>query len=265
MAELLLGNMFDLLPGKWKGKVDLVFTDPPYLISKKNKKFINYMNPGHGDVNLDFGEWDYEFDLEKFVDIVYDLLNEDGQFIVWTSEQLSGKYRDYCGEKGMHVKQTLIWVKTNPIPNALLMGYRQSTEMMLWVSKNKLRRNSPNFNFLNQQRMTNVFYAPIVGGKERLKTSKQDKDGKYLTHPTQKPLSICRDIIINHSKQDGLVIDPFMGVGTIPLSAINERRDYVGVEIDPDYYNVAVERLKYFEKWTNYFPIETKQKNKNLI
>ncbi len=252
MGELLQGNTFDLLPGKWAGKVDLVYTDPPYLISKKNKKFINYMNPGHGDVNLDFGEWDYEFDLEAFVDIVYELLNDDGQFVVWTSEQLSGKYRDYCGEKGMHVKQTLIWVKTNPIPNALLMGYRQSTEMMLWVSKNKLRRDSPNFNFLNQQRMTNVFYAPIVGGNERLKLMKK---GESVTHPTQKPLAICRDIIINHSRKGGLVVDPFMGVGTIPLAAANEGRDYVGVEIDPDYFKVANDRLSSMDKWTYYFPV----------
>ena len=252
MGDLLNGDTYNLLPGKWKGKVDLVFTDPPYLISKKNKKFINYMNPGHGDVNLDFGEWDYKFDLEGFVDIVYDLLNEDGQFVVWTSEQLSGKYRDYCGEKGMFVKQTLIWVKTNPIPNQLLMGYRQSTEMMLWVSKNKLRRNSPNFNFLNQQRMTNVFYAPIVGGNERLKLI---KDNKSVTHPTQKPLGVCRDIIINHSKKGGLVVDPFMGVGTIPLSAAIEGRDYVGIEIDPDYYKVAVNRLTGVDKWKAYFPV----------
>ncbi len=159
-------------------------------------------------------------------------MKDDGSIIVWTSEQLYGKYREWA-EKNMHPKQLLIWVKKNPLPQFRLVGYRQATELMFWVLKNKNTKKNPNFLFQTQKEMTNVFYAPIVGGKERTE------------HPTQKPLSITTKIIKTHCREGGIVLDPFLGSGTTAVACKKLGRHYIGIEINPEYVKIANERLNF--------------------
>jgi DNA modification methylase len=132
----------------------------------------------------------------------------------------------------MYPKQLLIWVKTNPIPQFRLVGYRQATELMFWALKNKNKKNNPNFLFKGQREMTNVFYAPIVGGKER------------TSHPTQKPLSITEKIISTHCREGGVVLDPFLGSGTTAVAAQRLKRNFIGIEISSEYCKIANDRLR---------------------
>lgn len=229
--RLFHGDAFTIDMSQYKGQVDLVYTDPPYLVSHKNLIYRDYRSGKNGNISYDHGDWDYDFDVGKFMRIAYDLLNDDGQLIIWTSEQLYGEYRHAAVELGMLTKQMLIWVKDNPIPQFRLMAYRQATELMIWISKRKLTKKNPNFIFGRQRDMTNVFHAPIVAGRER------------LDHPTQKPLSICRQIVRTHCRPGGIVVDPFMGVGTIPYAALVEGRHYVGVEKDESYFRAAEMRI----------------------
>jgi len=209
----------------------LLFSDPPYNISQKNKIFRDYRNGKNGDIKMDFGEWDYNFKIEPFLEEGKRVLRDDGSIIVWTSEQLYGEYRKWFA-KNMYPKQLLIWVKTNPLPQFRLVGYRQATELMFWALKKKNTKNNKNFLFQSQKEMTNVFYAPIVGGKERTK------------HPTQKPLSITKEIIKRHCRKNGIVLDPFMGSGTVAVACKELDRNYIGIELNPDYVKIAEERLK---------------------
>lgn len=210
--------------------VDLVFTDPPYNISQKNKIFRDYRSGKRGDIRMDFGSWDYGFETEPFLKESKRVLRDDGSVIVWTSEQLYGKYRDWF-EKNMYPKQLLVWVKNNPLPQFRLVGYRQATELMFWALKNKNTKDNPNFLFQSQREMTNVFHAPIVGGKER------------TSHPTQKPLSITKKIIQRHCKKGGLVLDPYMGSGTVGVACKEMDRRFVGIEIDEKYFKIAERRV----------------------
>ena len=62
-------------------------------------------------------------------------------------------------------------------------------------------------------------------------------------HPTQKPLKMCQVIVQGYCPVDGVVFDPFMGSGTIPVAAKTTGRKYIGVEINESYYNMAQNRL----------------------
>jgi DNA modification methylase len=213
-----------------------VHTDPPYNISQKNKIFRDYRNGNNGDIVMDFGAWDYGFDCFPFLVESKRILNDDGSIIVWTSEQLYGTYLAWFAEH-MYPQQLMVWVKSNPLPQFRLIGYRQATELLYWALKNKNTKRNPNFLFQTQQEMVNVFYAPIVGGKERVRS----KDGKR--HPTQKPLAITEKIIQRHCRVDGLVVDPFMGVGTTLVAAKKLNRRALGIELSQDYCDMAIERL----------------------
>jgi len=211
--------------------VDLVFTDPPYNISQKGKIFRNYRNGKNGDINMDFGEWDYGFDMIPFLQEAKRILKENGSVIVWTSEQLYGDYRKWFAEN-MYPKQLLVWVKTNPLPQFRLVGYRQATELMFWALKKKNTKDNENFIFSTQKEMTNVFYHHIVGGKERTK------------HPTQKPLKIIKQIVKTHCKVGGIVLDPFIGSGTTAVACVQTGRNFIGYEINKEYYDIAVGRIQ---------------------
>jgi DNA modification methylase len=220
--------------------VDLVFTDPPYNISHKGQIFRDYRSGTEHNINMDFGEWDYEFDPIPFLIEAKRLLKANGSIIVWTSEQLYGKYREWFAQN-MYPKQLLVWVKQNPPPEFRLVKYRQATELMFWAMKNKNYKANPNFIFGAQRDMTNVWITPIVGGNERLE------------HPTQKPLSVCRDIVRNHCQEGGIVLDPYTGSGTIPVACIETNRNFIGMEIDPKYFAMAEKRIKLIQDQGKFF------------
>lgn len=211
--------------------VDLVFTDPPFNISQRNKICRDSRKGEGGDIKFDFGEWDYNFNPILFLEESKRILNDNGSIIVWTSEQLFGLYRNWFQEN-MYPKQLLIWVKTNPLPQFRLVGYRQATELLYWALKKKNTKSNPNFNFLSQKEMTNVFYAPIVVGKERTK------------HPNQKPLSITKEIIRRHCRKEGVVVDSFFGSGTTLKGCKDLSRYGIGFETKRKYCDMAVKRVR---------------------
>lgn len=70
-------------------------------------------------------------------------------------------------------------------------------------------------------------------------------------HPTEKPVSLMRHLI---SKcPTGPVIDPFMGSGSSGVAAVLEGRDFIGVEIDPDYFAVACKRIEDAQRQGDFF------------
>lgn len=228
--KIIQGDCLQIMKGIPDKSIDLVLTDPPYNISQKNKIFRDYRNGKNGDIKMNFGEWDYNFNIEPFLIESKRILKYNGSVIVWTSEQLYGKYREWFS-KNMHPKQLLVWVKTNPLPQFRLVGYRQATELMFWALKNKNTKDNENFIFQKQKEMNNVFYSPIVGGKERTE------------HPTQKPLSIISEIVKRHCRLNGIVLDPFLGSGTTACACKMLDRNYIGIEISPEYCAIARQRV----------------------
>jgi DNA modification methylase len=75
---------------------------------------------------------------------------------------------------------------------------------------------------------TNVFTDLVEGG---------------TGHPFEKPISLIRRLILNHSNPGDIILDPFMGSGTVPLVAKDLSRQYIGVELSPEYFKIAEERV----------------------
>jgi DNA modification methylase len=223
--------------------IDLCFCDPPYNVSHKGKIFKDYRRK-NGDevrsqVSYDYGKWDYGYDPIPFLNAAADKLVDGGSFVIFTSEQLYGVYRQWAEDReDMLPKQQLIWLKSNPVPNFRKVSHRQATELMIWISKGKISTKNPNFIFTTQQDSVNYRFAPICGGRERVKDPVTGK-----RHPNQKPLSICEWVISMHCREHGLVVDPYCGVGSIPLAAKQLNRRFVGNDLDESYLSLAKTRL----------------------
>jgi site-specific DNA-methyltransferase (adenine-specific)/modification methylase len=67
---------------------------------------------------------------------------------------------------------------------------------------------------------------------------------KEPTHPTQTPVKLLSHLIKIASNEGDMVLDPFMGVGSTGIAAIQNNRKFIGIELEKNYYDVSVSRFK---------------------
>ncbi|WRC70180.1 site-specific DNA-methyltransferase [Helicobacter pylori] len=208
-------------------KVDAIITDPPYNISVKNNFSTLKSAKRQG---IDFGEWDKNFKLLEWIKRYAPLVNPNGCIIIFCSYRFVSHIADFLEENGFVVKDFIQWVKTNPMPRNIYRRYVQDTEFALWAVKKKAKWvfNKPkNEKYLRPL----ILKSPVVGGLERVK------------HPTQKSLALMEKIISIHTNPNDIVLDPFMGSGTTGLACKNLKRNFIGIELEKEYFQIAKKRL----------------------
>lgn len=127
-------------------------------------------------------------------------------------------------ECGFHFIKSLIWNKGNKI-----MGqyYMSQFEYILFFRKGKGIR-------INNCGTSDILSVP--------NTKSKDENGKNL-HDTEKPVELMQILVENSSKENDIVIDPFMGIGSTGLACVNTNRKFIGIELDNNYYDIAKNRL----------------------
>jgi len=229
---LIQGDCLKILSKIPDESVDTVITDPPYNISEET---IPIYDTKKGKRVIQLNEsWD-KFTDEEFLDMIYRFINEvkrilksSGTFICFTSDRYLSYLRTYIRKIGMVYRQTCVWIKSNPVPQMRKVKFMYATELFFLVHKKK---GYDSFRWENGQH-PNVFYYPIVGGKERC-------------HPTQKPLWLIKELIIYSTKEGDTVLDPFLGSGTTMKACLELNRNCIGIEISKDYCeNIVIPRLK---------------------
>lgn len=119
----------------------------------------------------------------------------------------------------------IIWHKNNAVP--LFNGkYLTDKEYCLYFRKNSYC--CPK----NYEYAKTVYEIPI-----------NIKDKKDYNHPTIKPIEIIKKLILNSSHEGDLIFDPFLGSGTTAVACKQLNRQYIGFEIDKQYYDIANNRL----------------------
>ncbi len=206
-------------------KVNHIITDPPYNISKKNN-FKTLKNRS----GIDFGEWDKNFKLFEWIPKSLKLLEKDGSIIIFCS-YLSVSYIANILEKNdVNVKDILVWKKSNPMPRNVNRRYAQDMEFAIWGTKKGAKWVFNKNSNLPYQR--SLFEYPICAGKER------------TPHPTQKNLKLMMEIIKIHTNKNHLVFDPFMGSGTTGEACAILERNFIGIEKNKHFFEIAKKRLK---------------------
>lgn len=210
------------------GSIDLILTDPPYNLSKYSTGNIKLS--WRKDINNDLADWDKKiFEPADLIDDFTRILKPTGNIFAFTSYNLLGRWHEVFDPK-FDTFQYMVWHKTNPVPKIRRAGFLNSCELIICVW-NK----GHTWNFTNQKEMHNLIESPICMGKERLKNP---------MHPTQKPVKVLSHIVKLASNPGDLVFDPFMGVGSTGIAALNLGREFLGFEIDEIYFKAADKRLK---------------------
>ena len=228
MFQYLNEDCFTFLPKIESKSVDLILIDPPYEISRPTN-FQSGEETGRDTdrfrISMDFGEWDKNFSgLDKVIEEGYRILRDGGTFIcfydIWKITVLKESYEKHKYKQIRFIE----WLKTNPVPINSKINYLTNARE---IAVSAIKVSKPTF---NSSYDNGIYKYPIC----------QDR-GRF--HPTQKPLALMEDLIKKHSNENDVVLDCFAGSCTTGLAAINTNRQFLGCEIDPEYYQKSLERL----------------------
>ena len=207
--------------------IDLILTDPPYNLSQYSTGNMKF--DWRSDINNDVAEWDKNFDPIKIKDDFIRILKPTGNIFAFCSYNLIGKWHEIF-DPLFDTFQFFVWHKTNPVPKFRKAGFLNSCELIvcMWDKGHT-------WNFGKQSEMHNFFESPICMWPERLKNPK---------HPTQKPVGLLKHLIKIASNPGDVVLDPFMGVGSTGVAALETERKFIGIEIDKEYFKAAKKRIE---------------------
>ena len=200
-------------------QVDLIVTDPPYKTTKRGSsggtggmlKDEKFKNGNGGFKNNDINQLDW---LMK----CYKVLKDDKHIYIMTNNKNLSQTLIDIQTAGFKIFKTLVWAKDNCITN---MWYMDSHEYIIFARKGKAHK-------INNCGDRSVLNIPNVKNKN---------------HPSEKPTELFEKLVLNSSNENDTILDCFMGVGTLPIACINTKRNYVGIEIDEYYFNIAKERI----------------------
>jgi DNA modification methylase len=243
---LIQGDCLKVLPTIPDESVDLVLTDPPFMISsdlvikRNNLKKSKYKRAS--DISYQFGEWDYFENKEKYFEFTYNWLKEcirilrkGGALVTFFDKAKISYIWDFLEENGMKNRQILIWLKTNPTPRLRKVNFSTTSSFLVWSVK---KGGKQTFNYkIGYQ--TDYIFSPIVMGKEREQ------------HPTQKPEKVIETWMKYLSNEGDMILDPFLGSGTTMKVARDLKRSCIGIEINPKYIEICKKRLNWGSSLSN--------------
>jgi len=217
--------------------VDLIFADPPYNLSGSNFK-MKFTKSGGTDLNTNKGKWDHYSDLEfeeftkKWLAECFRILKKNGS--IWVAGSYHNIYlTGYLMKKlGFEILNEILWHKSDATPNLSCTRFVADHENFIWARKGK--GNIFNYDIMKK----------LNGGKQmRSMWTKGKTAGGKRIHPTQKPEWLLERVVSATSNPNSIVFDPFLGSGTTAVVAKRYGRQYLGAELDQDYYKKAVERI----------------------
>jgi len=249
--KIYLGDARDVLKGFPEKSVDLIVTSAPYDDLRK------YGNPK--------STWNREVFEGVAVELVKVL--KDGGVLVWIINDKTEKGSEtgtsfrqalHFMDLGLKLNDTMIWEKTNPLPQVKQPRYSQVFEYMFVFSKGVPKTFNPimepckcaglnyhstcknmggengrtkkNFNINKEKVASNIWEIAVAQNK--------------TSHPAVFPFEIAYRHILSWSNEGDIVLDPFIGSGTTALAAKELKRKYIGIEINEEYYNLTIDRLQ---------------------
>lgn len=215
--------------------VDLILTDPPYnlgnfMINRSTNlaKMRENFFANAGWDNLEFDEWVERMD--SFFEDAARIIKTGGSMIIFMSIIKVETIIKLAEKHGFYYKTTGIWHKLNPMPRNMNLHFVNSTEAWIYFT---YKKKTGTFN--NGNKMIHDFIeTSVVSNGEK-------KAGK---HPTQKPIALLEHFVKLLSNEGDLVVDPFMGSGSTGVVCKKLGRNFVGVEFDKEYYEIAQKRIE---------------------
>lgn len=224
--QLYQGDCLEIMKQIPEGKIDLLITDPPYKTitggdsnganSERPKGMLQGNRKLFKHQNIKISSWMPE---------IYRVLKEGSHCYIFTNSLNLQEMLNEATKAGFKLHNLLVWEKNNCTPSQY---YMKNCEYVLFLRKGKAKW----INNIGDSKTVHKFNN-IIGNK---------------LHPTEKPVDLIEYYLLNSSEPNDIVFDPFMGSGSTGEAAVKNNRNFVGIELDEKYFNIAKERLEKVEE-----------------
>lgn len=225
---IILGDSYKLIKDIPDNSIDLIYVDVPYLIAKGS----NIITKKTSELKKRIIKTDKELCMANIHDgFNYELLDEFLRIMknincfIWCSKDQILDILNFFKNNSDCTFQILTWNKTNPTPmtnNTFL----PDIEYCLYFRETGVRLND------GYELKSKWYSSPI---------NKADKH-RYK-HPTIKPLELVKRHLLHTTQKNDIVLDCFSGSGTTCVACKELNRRFIGIEIDPEYHKISMDRL----------------------
>lgn len=251
-----LGDCYELIKSIPDKSIDCIYVDVPYLYKiggagtseiaqRATKSRMELMGDYEFDCKLSnsenlriaknkknssqqFKDISSGFDYKTFIKEAFRIMKKCNMFI-WCSPMQILDIMNEIHKYNQNTITILTWDKTNPIPTTNNL-WLSDIEYCLYIRDSGIRLND------GYELKSKWYISPI-----------NQCDKEKFKHPTIKPLELVKRHLLHTTKPGGLVLDCFCGSGTTCVAAKETGRNFIGMEIDPEYYKIAVNRLNGIE------------------
>ena len=211
------GDCLELMKDIPDGSVDLVVTDPPYLMNYRSNRRVKNEKFKHIKNDVDSHNL-----ISEYIKECKRILKDDTAIYLFCSwHQIDFFKQEF--EKHFKLKNVIVWNKNNHGSGDLKGSYAPKHEFVLYGHKGR--------SLFRSKRIPDVIDCKKIPSNK-------------LTHPTEKPIDLLKTFIRNNSDEGSLVFDGFAGTGSTLLSAIETKRNFLGIEIEKEYVDIANKRIE---------------------
>ena len=220
MIQLYNGDCLELMKNIPDGSVDLVLTDPPYLCdysrhdskSRFSKKIANDENNSEN-----------EGMIEKYLQECYRIMKDNTAIYCFCNYKKIDFFKQQIEIAGFNLKNIIIWDKQRNGMGDLSTTFGYSYEFIIFASKGQPK--------IRGKRISDVWQFA------RVKTKEQE-------HQNQKPVDLLIQAIEKSTDEGEVVFDGFMGSGSCGVACVNTNRNFIGIELDAGYFEIAKKRIE---------------------
>ena len=215
LIELKQGDCLELMKEIPDHSIDMILTDPPYGIdfqsmrikdkSRRKDKILNDKKP-----------------FTEFIPELSRILKPTGSVMCFTRWDVQQEFIDRFNENDLKVRNVLIWDKVIHGMGDLKKAYGRRYESIIFHSANYFR--------FNGKRPQDIIRETRVAASK-------------LIHPNEKPLGLLEQLITQCTNEGETVLDLFMGSGSTGVACVNTNRNFIGYELDENYFNIAKKRI----------------------
>lgn len=247
LNQILAGDCVEVMNSLPAKSIDLIFADPPYNLQLQGELHRPNMTrvAGVEDAWDQFDSFEaYDAFTRRWLTACRRLIKPDGTIWVIGSYHNIFRVGAILQDLGFWILNDVVWIKTNPMPNFHGVRFTNAHETLIWASTGKGARYTFNHHAMKglneeKQMRSDWWLLPLANRTERLR---DETGGK--AHSTQKPEALLYRVLLAASNPGDVVLDPFFGSGTTGVVAKRLHRNWIGIEKETRYIELARRRIE---------------------
>ena len=235
MIDLRQGDCLEIMKDIPDKSIDLIVIDPPYeLETQRGGGFFRNSNEKRRKYQDEIENMMTGIS-EQLLDILCNKMKKVNIYIFCSRTQML-TLLNYANKNNFSWN-LLTWHKTNPIPTCN-NKYLNDTEYIVFMREKGVQ-----------------VFGSYHTKKSYFITSVNKKEKQLYGHPTIKPLDIIENLIINSSQENDTILDCFMGSGTTGVACKELHRNFIGIELDKKYFEIAKKRIEETKRESQLFKV----------